>query len=173
MFASQGCSAVASTRDLPGSTLDPHLEKRYSTVQDSLKVPHFNAKSPHDYPGGKSRGSGLPEHTTHSALHQPNIPCTEEKPGLGRKSGAAWRGGNGTEKTSQTLGLNAGNKGRGISSLDSLPLPDCSNTTQRFVHTHTRTMCFKAHTETQTGVFQTKLPKSWVPGAEHGQQTVK
>lgn len=117
--------AVASMLDLPGSTLEPRLEKHYSTVQESLKVPHFKAKSPKDCLGG-SRGS---EHTTHSALHQPDIPCTEEKPGLERNSGAAWHGGNGTEKTSWTLGVNAGNEGRGISSLDSLPLPDCSNAT--------------------------------------------
>lgn len=68
VFASQGCGTVASTRDLPGSTLDPHLEKHYSTVQDSLKVPHFNAKSPHDYPGGREAGAqGSPStpHTQH------------------------------------------------------------------------------------------------------------
>lgn len=92
---------MASTLDLPGSTLGSHLEKRYSTVQDSLKVPHFKAKSPHDCPGrgAGAQGSEHDGHTTHSALHQPDIPCTEEKPGPERNSGAAWRGGNGTEKT--------------------------------------------------------------------------
>lgn len=149
---------MASTLDLPGSTLDSHLEKRYSTVQDSLKVPHFKAKSPHDYPGrgAGARGSEHDGHTTHSELHQPDIPCTEEKPGAERNSGAAWRGGNGTEKTSQTLGVNAGNKGRGISSLDSLPVSDC-NIRHKGLYTHTRRMCFKAgrctHTHTQRQVF--------------------
>lgn len=47
-------------------TLDPRLEKRYSTVQDSLKVPHFKAKNPHNYPGWEQGlGAQSTPHTQH------------------------------------------------------------------------------------------------------------